>query len=123
MTTDEIQDSKLAVYAQSGFPGVLGFVDGTHVRICGPRKEVQHLYLNRKGYYSLNVMIFSDYKQNIGFVDARYTGSNHDSHIWNVSTLKQRLDQNLPTNTWILGDTGYPLGRIIMTSFRNTVDG
>ncbi|XP_017461305.1 PREDICTED: putative nuclease HARBI1, partial [Rhagoletis zephyria] len=66
---------------------------------------------------------FSDYKQNIRFVDARYPGSNHDSHIWNVSTLKQHLDQNLPTNTWILGDAGYPLGRNIMTPFRNTVDG
>lgn len=59
MASDEIQNSKVAVYTRSGFPGVMGFIDGTHVRICAPRKDIQHLYLNRKGYYSLNVMIVS----------------------------------------------------------------
>lgn len=40
MTTDEVQDSKLTVYAQSGFSGVIGFVDGTHVRICAPSSNI-----------------------------------------------------------------------------------
>lgn len=42
-----------------GFPGVIGCVDGTHVRIVCPDKNLRHLYYCRKGFYSLNVMIVS----------------------------------------------------------------
>jgi len=41
------------------FPGVIGAVDGTHVAIWPPEKEREHLYINRKLYHSLNVLIVS----------------------------------------------------------------
>lgn len=59
MTEEEQNASMRAFYAKNRFPGILGCIDGTHVRIISPKKEMQHLYLNRKGYYSLNVMIVS----------------------------------------------------------------
>lgn len=48
---------KLGFYEKTGFPGVIGCVDGTHVRIFPPPADVQHLYYNRKGFHSLNVML------------------------------------------------------------------
>lgn len=42
-----------------GFPDVIGAVDDTHVAIWPPEKEREHLYINRKLYYSLNVLIAS----------------------------------------------------------------
>ncbi|KYQ47563.1 hypothetical protein ALC60_13319 [Trachymyrmex zeteki] len=40
-------------------PGVIGDVDGTHVAICPSEKEREHLYINRKLYYSLNILHYS----------------------------------------------------------------
>lgn len=45
-------------YLASQIPGTLGYIDGTHVAIKAPRQE-EHVYLNRKHYHSLNVMILS----------------------------------------------------------------
>lgn len=47
---------KLGFYAKTGFPGVIGCVDGTHISIIPPA-HAKHLYYNRKGFYSLNVML------------------------------------------------------------------
>ncbi|XP_017486348.1 PREDICTED: putative nuclease HARBI1 isoform X1 [Rhagoletis zephyria] len=118
MTEEEQNASKIAFYSKSGFPGVVGCIDGTHVRIISPKKEMQHLYLNRKGYYSLNVMILCDYKMAIRYVDARHAGANHDSFVFNVSDLKEHLQRNIQSNSWILGDAGYPLQTFLMTPFR-----
>ncbi|XP_067628904.1 putative nuclease HARBI1 [Eurosta solidaginis] len=123
MTAEEQSASKIAFYSKTGFPGVVGCIDGTHVRIISPIKEMQHLYLNRKGYYSLNVMILCDYKMSIRCVDARHPGANHDSFVFNVSDLKVHLERNVQSNSWILGDAGYPLKTYLMTPFRMAESG
>lgn len=48
--------NKQVVYSKFGIPGVVGCVDGTHIRIMKP-KDNPHLFINRKGFYSLNCMI------------------------------------------------------------------
>lgn len=58
MTENEKNAIKAAFYAENGFPGVFGCVDGTHIGIIAP-KENEHLFLNRKGFHSLNAMIAS----------------------------------------------------------------
>lgn len=47
---------KRGFYDKTGFPGIIGCVDGTHVRIISPASD-QHLYYNRKGFHSMNVML------------------------------------------------------------------
>lgn len=41
---------KLAFYDKVGFPGVIGCVDGTHIKIIAPIKNLKYLYMNRKGF-------------------------------------------------------------------------
>lgn len=41
------------------FPGVIGAVDGVHIAIWPPETMREHLYINRKLYHSLNVMLVS----------------------------------------------------------------
>lgn len=57
-TEDEKRKIALNLYVKHGIPSVIGCVDGTHVRIIAPSSN-KHLYYNRKGYYSLNVMLVS----------------------------------------------------------------
>lgn len=58
---EEENEAKEAFYDTAGIPGVVGCVDGTHVRIKSPGEDLKHLYYNRKGYYSINVMLVSKY--------------------------------------------------------------
>lgn len=42
-------------------PNVFGLIDGTHIHVvkqCIPAAE-EHLYVNRKGFHSLNVQVVS----------------------------------------------------------------
>ncbi|XP_046577986.1 putative nuclease HARBI1 [Haliotis rubra] len=43
-------------HAIGGFPGVVGVIDGTHVKIIAPT-EHENEYVNRKNFHSLNVQV------------------------------------------------------------------
>lgn len=50
-----------AFFQSTGFPGVIGCVDGTHIRIKSPGADLKRLYYNRKGYCSINAMVVSTF--------------------------------------------------------------
>ena len=50
-TEAEIVQTKQGFYDKGGFPGVIGCVDGMHVKIQGPT-ENENDYVNRKGFHS-----------------------------------------------------------------------
>ena len=60
-TEAEIAQIKRGFYDKGGFPGVIGCVDGTHVKIQGPT-ENEHDYVNRKGFHSINVQAICNHK-------------------------------------------------------------
>ncbi|XP_065368781.1 putative nuclease HARBI1 [Calliphora vicina] len=106
LTAEEEMNSKIQFLEKFDFPGVIGCVDGTHVRIKPPKEDVKHLYYNRKGFYSLNVMLVCDSNQIITFVDSRHPGANHDAFIWSSSVVDEYLKTsylNGKSNTWLLG--------------------
>lgn len=55
---EEENEVKESFYNRGGIPGVVGCVDGTHVRIKSPGDDLKHLFYNRKGY-CMNVMLVS----------------------------------------------------------------
>ncbi|XP_055920537.1 uncharacterized protein LOC129952116 [Eupeodes corollae] len=54
---EEERRAKIYFFEKCGIPNVVGAVDGTHVKILGPKKDLRHVYYNRKGYYSINAML------------------------------------------------------------------
>lgn len=52
---DEVE-AKLFFYEKSRIPGVTMVADGTQIKIVAP-SDAKHLYFNRKGFYSINVLI------------------------------------------------------------------
>ncbi|XP_067633817.1 putative nuclease HARBI1 [Eurosta solidaginis] len=120
-TKDEMREIALDFHRQFNIPGIIGCIDGTHVRIIGPRNN-KHLYYNIKGYYSMNVLLVCDNKMAIRYVDATHAGACHDPLIWNTSELRVSMEQNYllgTRNVWLLGDAGYPLEPWLLTPHRS----
>lgn len=44
-------------FAISGFPKVIGAIDGTHIKIPTPHKNPE-CYVNRKGHHSIQLQVF-----------------------------------------------------------------
>lgn len=83
---------KTDFYNIARFPQVVGCIDCTHVRIKCPSQEQAMLYVNRKGFYSLNVQVVCDAQRRILDIVARWRGSAHDSRIWDSSRLKEEFE-------------------------------
>ena len=59
-TAAERQEIKQGFFEKGGFPGVIGCIDGTHIRIQGPSVHESD-FLNRKGFHSINVQAICDH--------------------------------------------------------------
>ncbi|CAI6356645.1 unnamed protein product [Macrosiphum euphorbiae] len=127
---NEITEIRNEFYRETGFPGVIGCIDCTHVAIVSPSTNLnlnenqnpEHIYVNRKGYHSINVQLICDSKLRMLNVNARFPGSTHDTYIWNNSlvlpVLKELYRRNYD-NFYLLGDSGYPLRQWLLTPISN----
>lgn len=106
---------------EKSFPNVIGCVDGTHILIPGPTND--NSYYNRKGTHSILLQGICNARQEFTNVYCGWPGSTHDSRMWQHSEIYRRLDDNMheviPPNTYLLGDSAYPLRKFLMVPFRD----
>lgn len=59
MPTSAEEEATIAKEFQKirNFPGVIGAIDGTHIKIKKTGGDLVQYYVNRKGFYSLNVQV------------------------------------------------------------------
>nr|CAI5863280.1 unnamed protein product [Callosobruchus analis] len=120
-TSRKRQEIKVEFMNKYGFPGVVGAVDGTHIAILKPEVE-EHNFINRKGFHSLNVQVVSDESLKILSLNTNYGGSTNDSFIWRNSQIHRymrHIYENGESNTWLIGDSGYPLQPYLMVPYLN----
>ncbi|KAK6476602.1 putative nuclease HARBI1 [Huso huso] len=110
-TVQEQQSIKDGCYSISGFPNVVGAVNGTQIIIRAPSNNENH-YVCRKGHHSLNVQIICDHRLVIANVVAKWPGSTHDAGIWANCTVGEEGGFH---GGWLLGDSGYPLSHYLLT--------
>lgn len=114
MTQAQQTKTKQDFYAISGFPNVIGAVDGTFVPIIAPSVE-EHLYVTRKGFHAINVQGICDANNIFLNVVVRWPGSTHDAYIWNNCAVSNFLTEEHFNTTWLLGDSAYPLKDHLLT--------
>uniref|UniRef100_A0A182S025 DDE Tnp4 domain-containing protein n=1 Tax=Anopheles funestus TaxID=62324 RepID=A0A182S025_ANOFN len=73
-------------FEKSLINGIVMCLDGTQIKIKRPKTN-EHLYYNRKGFFSINALMVCDHMQRIRFVNAKFGGANHDAHVWNRSPV------------------------------------
>lgn len=104
---------------KTGFPGVVGCIDGSHIPILGP-SDHRASFINRKGFPSIQLQAVCD--DNLRFLDvfAGWPGSVHDARVFRNSPLYHILkDGNVHEENHILGDSAYALAPFMMVPFRD----
>jgi len=69
-------------------PNVIGAVDRSHIPIQRPKTLYHNRYINRKGFYSVVLMVIVDHMEKFTYIHSGQPGSMHDARV-----LKQ-------TNFW-----------------------
>ncbi|XP_063846915.1 putative nuclease HARBI1 isoform X1 [Scylla paramamosain] len=99
------------------FSGVVGVIDGTHIRIVAPHVD-EHVYVNRKRYHNINVQVVFDAHYKILDIVARWPGSVNDARILDESALKLMFEeQHVPAGCYLLRDSGYPCKQWLLTPY------
>ncbi|KAB0800519.1 hypothetical protein PPYR_06259 [Photinus pyralis] len=119
---EELDRVRMGFFEKYNFPGVVGCIDCTHVAIVAPPAEDPdrpgHLYINRKGFHSINVQLICDSNLKILNVKASHPGSTHDAFIWNNSNVQEvmrTIHAERRGTYFLLGDSGYPLRPWLLT--------
>ncbi|XP_066590789.1 putative nuclease HARBI1 [Prorops nasuta] len=118
----ELLENEVKFKEMSNFPGVVGVIDGCHIRISSPIDNPNN-YINRKGIHSIVLQGICDYRRKFIDVFTGYCGSVHDARVWQLSDIKQLIDNNqnlyFPRTTHLLGDTAYSLSKILLVPFKD----
>eukprot|EP00105_Crassostrea_gigas_P036952 XP_019921100.1 PREDICTED: putative nuclease HARBI1 [Crassostrea gigas] len=98
--------------------GVIGCIDGTHVRIQALLED-EAVYVNRKGFHSINVQAICDHEGKFINIDAQWSGSTHDSHVFRTSEVCTFLEENHRgvEDGYLIGDSGYACSRFLITPY------
>lgn len=102
----DINRTVQAFHRISAFPRVIGAIDGTHIPIKAPT-ENEHIFVNRKGFHSLNLQVVANADNLITSYSVKYPGSTHDAFIWNNCPLRGRFQAGIYRDTHLLGKRFY----------------
>ena len=96
-----------------GLEHCVGAIDGTHI----PVRTSIRSYFNRKKFTSINVQAIAD--ADLRFLDifVGAPGSCNDARILRCSSIGQHGDNIIPRGYYLLGDSGYPLRRWLLTPY------
>lgn len=103
---------------RNGFPGIVGAIDGTHIKIRAPSLHPQS-YVNRKGYHSLQLQCVCLHNMMFSDVFTGYPGSCHEARVLKNSDLWPEGLMRCNMVHHILGDGAYPLRKWLLTPYRD----
>ncbi|KAL6420744.1 hypothetical protein ACFW04_013865 [Cataglyphis niger] len=104
----------------SGFPKIIGTIDGTHINILAPRVEPAS-YVNRKGHHSIQLQAMCNHKAHFIHCFVGHPGSVHDKRVFRFSELQDWLGnpEKFPDDCHILGDAAYKLHQNVIVPYRD----
>ena len=114
----ELHETKRRFYDIAGFPGIVGVISCTHVRIVCPDRNNAVAFINRKQFYSVNVQAVCDSNALITNIVACWPGATQDSCIFDDSTIAEQFC-NGSINGLLVGDSGYACRSYFMTPLLN----
>ncbi|XP_018406610.1 PREDICTED: putative nuclease HARBI1 [Cyphomyrmex costatus] len=104
----------------SGFPKVIGAIDGTHINIPAPRGNPES-YVNRKGHHSIQLQAICDHKGLFTHCYVGHVGSVHDQRVFRQSEGQSYLGDitKFPQDSHLVGNLAYKLHENLLTPYRD----
>ncbi|XP_049855099.1 putative nuclease HARBI1 [Schistocerca gregaria] len=110
-TSEEVRSVMYGFSQLDRFPGVLGTLDRTRIRIQSPGGHNAELFRNRKSYFCFNCQTISNHNLLIRDIVAQWPGSVHDSTIFLNCARRAQFENGEIPQGHLLGDSGYALLR------------
>jgi hypothetical protein len=102
-----------------GITGIVGAIDGTHIKIKKPNSDHVHVYCNRKGDFSILMQAVCDHNKRFRDIFVGEAGSIHDSRLLKKSALYQKGLNGFFGNDFLLGDSAYPCLEWLVPPFKD----
>ncbi|XP_062571768.1 uncharacterized protein LOC134233782 [Saccostrea cucullata] len=102
----------------SGFPGVIGAIDGTHISITPPG-ENEADYVNRKSFHSIILQAVCRHDRLFIDINCGWPGRVNDARVFRNSEVFQHQAQ-LCGPHHLVGDGAYPLSSYLMKPYRES---
>ncbi|KAL1914612.1 uncharacterized protein VTP21DRAFT_8143 [Calcarisporiella thermophila] len=112
---DEIKSKFLEM---TGFPSVVGVVDGTHFRLNHAPNKDPETYWTRKKEYAIHAQLIVDSDFRFIHFEIGWPGSVHDARVYMNSQFYRRREELLHPPEYIIGDSAYPLSPFCITPFQ-----
>ncbi|KAK6484053.1 putative nuclease HARBI1 [Huso huso] len=113
-TQADVHDTHRGFHSIANIPQVIGAIDGTLIPIITQRID-EPMYISRKGYSAINVQVICNHEGVITDIVAKWPGDTHDAFIWSNSAISQAAKNGQFGDSWLLGDSGYPLRLYLLT--------
>lgn len=91
---DAVEEHIRLFSAVLGFPQGFGALDGCHIKVSPPKEHTQDYY-NYKGWYSIILLALVDHNYKFLFTNVGSPGRNHDSRVYNCSSLPRVIESDL----------------------------
>ncbi|KAI3827151.1 hypothetical protein L1987_01221 [Smallanthus sonchifolius] len=120
---ERVQEIKTTFGSISGIPDVIGSIYTTHISIIATKTNQEayynkkHTERNQKPSYSTTVQGLVDPRGVFTDICIGYPGSMSDEQILEKSALSQRSKLGQLKNTWVVGNSGYPLKDWILVPY------
>jgi len=102
----------------SGFPGVVGCIDGTYINIRTPANKLRSTYTNRHDMQSMTLQGICDSRRRFLDVFTGVPSKIHDARIFRLSFISSKVN-SLGPQFHVLGDSAYPLSENLLTPYRD----
>ncbi|XP_070529941.1 uncharacterized protein [Cardiocondyla obscurior] len=106
--------------ATSGFPKIIGAIDGTHINIPAPKINPE-AYINRKSHHSIQLQAICDHTCQFTHCFVGHVGSVHDQRVFRLSEVQSYLGDisKFPHDCHLVGDSAYKLHDNLLTPYRD----
>ncbi|XP_011059418.1 PREDICTED: putative nuclease HARBI1 [Acromyrmex echinatior] len=109
--------------ATSAFPGIIGAIDCTHIKIKTPCINPDS-YVNKKKQHSIQLQAVCDHELRFTHCLAGHVGSVPSQKVFHLSEVCQYLDdpEKFSNDTHLVGNAAYTIHEHLMTPFRENED-
>lgn len=101
----------------NNFPGVIGCIGCTHIKIAKPGNDPES-YLNKNKFYSIQLQVVCDHKKRIRDIFVGFPGSVSNSYVFQSSPLYANLKEKC-VEYYLLGNKSYPCLENLLTPFED----